>query len=69
MNEEGLSALATAADIDGNNRIDYEEFMSHFKTTIKILKTQIVLNSISPAGTTCCTPKSEVNTTRTFTKE
>jgi hypothetical protein len=55
LSEEGLAALAVAADSNGNNRIEYEEYMSHFKTMIKILKTQLVLNASGPAlspGTT-----------------
>ena len=47
MSEEGLSALAMAADANGNNKVEYEEFMTHFKSMIKILKTQFVLNAIN----------------------
>lgn len=62
MSEEGLVALSVTADRNCDNKVDYEEFMAHFKSTIKVLKTQLVLNALSLPSTTCCTPRSDTGT-------
>lgn len=35
FSEQELVSLAMMADVDGNNQIDYEEFMKHFAEMLK----------------------------------
>jgi calmodulin len=47
LTKQEMIALALDADVDGNGKIDYEEFMKHFKSVLEMVRFQGLLNSVS----------------------